>query len=64
MSANIEIGCCLSDFKLACRENKKVLSDVSSLFICRQEIYVCSRKQMNCEKEGLLDQVSLAEEPF
>ena len=27
--------------------------DVSSLSICRQEVYICLRKQMDCEKEGL-----------
>ena len=29
-----------------CQEFVFVLSDVSSLFTCRQEIYVCLRKQM------------------
>ena len=36
---------CLSYSKWAFRENHKVLSDVSSLFICRQEIYVRLRKK-------------------
>ena len=37
---------CLSEFSEHSVKIITVLADVSSLFICRQEIYVCLRKQM------------------
>ena len=46
LCANIEIGCVYQNFNEHAAKIKKVLSAVSSLLICRYEIYVCMRKQM------------------
>ena len=47
LCANIEIGCCVyQNFNVHAVKIKKVISVVSSLFICRQGIYVSLRKHM------------------
>ena len=64
LCANIEIGCCV--YHILNEHSVKIIRSCLMypvyLFAVRKFMYACARK--NCEKEGLLVQVSLAEGPF